>query len=67
MMKREVFLPNGSTENQLLLPFHHDSDEDKLEIDDGKHCYPLCERRFKKDDVLRRIYPCGHVFHEKCL
>ena len=34
---------------------------------DGTHCYPLCEKKFKNGDVLRQINPCGHIFHEKCI
>ena len=63
MMRREVW--TGS--DQQPASYLHDSDEDKLEKDDGRHCYPLCERQFLEGDVLRKIHPCGHVFHEKCI
>ena len=30
-------------------------------------CNPLCEKAFKPGDVIRKIMPCGHMFHEKCI
>lgn len=65
MMNREIYEPAVSDNKSLS--YHHDSDEDKLALDDGHHCYPLCEKKFIKDDVLRRIFPCNHVFHDRCI
>ena len=64
MMKREIYISDKTQESHL---FDHDSDNDKLVVDDGKHCYPLCEKRFLDNQPIRYISPCGHGFHEKCI
>lgn len=68
MMRREVYERSSSRANGSNgQTYHHDSDEDKLALDDGHHCYPLCEKKFAKGDLLRRIFPCKHAFHERCI
>jgi hypothetical protein len=65
MMKREVHQP--ATKEPRSEHYLHDSDDDKLAMENGQYCYPLCEKRFKTGDELRRIFPCDHVFHERCI
>ena len=60
MMKAEIW-------NDVTETYDHDSEDGRLALDDGKHCYPLCEKRFKKGEQVRFISPCSHVFHDKCI
>jgi hypothetical protein len=30
-------------------------------------CQLLCGKDFEKGDILRRIFPCNHTFHENCI
>ena len=43
MMKREVYI---SLNSGGMLRYDHDSDDDKLALDNNTHCYPLCDKRF---------------------
>ena len=71
MMPREVY--NKETAKNLEKDYQ-DPNSNNNEIqsmggvnkskNDGKYCYPLCEKKFKNGDILRYIQPCNHVFHE---
>ena len=60
MMTREIF----NSENATL---DKDDSREEPNENDGLHCYPLCDKKFKNGEVLRRIHPCGHLFHENCI
>ena len=64
MMRREIYYNKDAADESH---YDHDSDMNNLALDDGKHCYPLCEQRFKNEEAIRYISPCGHGFHEKCI
>lgn len=59
MMKREEY---KSQKTQQL-----DNSNETETLDDGHHCYPLCEKKFEDGDIIRYVSPCGHAFHEGCI
>jgi len=65
MMRQEVWYSKDIPSDCILDP--NDSDNRNLALDDGLHCYPLCEKKFQNKDLVRYISPCGHVFHESCI